>query len=221
MRRSVQKPRESAEKPDREIPKPTNPYALALITATLAGFFSVVGGYLTANFQARHAIPHKQLEYRVSAYSAFLDKTNRNKEPAISQILNIGTIVDHLTTDGEIQAFEDRIAELLTKYDVQELHWKLNADLNILRLHGSNRVVRICEDLLKALLLRDSEIIWADDTSEVVALHESWKVEQGEVIAYGWAVRVSEEERLMIITIAKLMQALIQQLRIEIHDSLI
>ncbi len=196
---------------------PPNPYVMAFLTATLAGLFSVIGGYFTAGFQARQAIAQKQLEYRVGAYTAFLDKTDRNKAPAISQILNIGTMADHLATDGEIQAFEDRIAELLKKNDAQDLYWQLNADLNVLRLHGSARVAKICDDLLKALLLRDHEINWTDYPPEVTAFHDRWKMAQKKGIAYGWEERVSADERLMIVTIAKLTQILIQQLRTEIH----
>jgi hypothetical protein len=192
---------------------------VALLTATLAGLFSVIGGYFTAGFQAKHAVAQKKLEYRVGAYRAFLDKTDRSNAPGISQLLSIGAMADHLATDGEIQAFEDRIATLLKEHDSQDLYWQLNADLNILRLHGSERVAEICDDILKALLLRDEEIDWTNYSPEVVALHDRWKVSQEKGVAYGWEERVSGEERLMIVSIAKLTQVLIEQLRSEIQGT--
>jgi hypothetical protein len=196
-----------------------NPYLLAVLTATLAGIFSVVGGYFTAEFQAKQAIAQKQNDYRVIAYTGFLDRTDRSKAPAISQLLSIGSMADRLATDGEIQAFEDRIASLLKKYDAQNIYWQLNADLNILRLHGSSRVSEICDDILKSLLLRDSEINWAAYPQNIVAFHEIWKVAQEKGTAYGWEERVTSDERLMIVTISKLTQALIEQLRAEIHST--
>jgi hypothetical protein len=198
---------------------PLNPYFFAVFTATLAGIFSVVGGCFTAEFQAKQAIVQKRNDYRVMAYTGFLDRTDRSKPPAISQLLSIGSMADHLVTDGEIQAFEDRIASLLKKYDVQDIYWQLNADLNILRLHGSSRVSEICDDILKSLLLRDSEINWAAYPQNIVAFHDVWKIAEEKGTADAWEERVTSDERLMIVTISKLTQVLIEQLRAEIHST--
>lgn len=196
-----------------------NPYIMALITATFAGLFSAAGGYFVAGFQAKNAIAQKQIEYRIEAYTDFLEKTDRNQAPALRQILSIGSMADHLATDSEIQAFETRIALLLRKYDLQELYWQLNADLNILRLHGSDRTSKICDDLLMALLLRSSEVKWADYPSDIVTFHNQWKTAQENGIAYGWDECISGDERLMIIIVAKLTQILVKQLRDEIRAS--
>lgn len=198
---------------------PPNPYFFAVFTATLAGIFSVVGGYFTAESQAKQVIAQRQHDHRVMAYTGFLDRTDRSKTPAISQFLSIGSMADHLATDGEIQAFDDRIASVLKKYDAQNIYWQLNADLNILRLHGSSRVSEICDDILKSLLLRDSEINWAAYPLNIVVFHDVWKVAQEKGTAYGWEERVTSDERLMIVTISKLTQALIEQLRAEIHGT--
>ncbi len=216
-RTSLRQSRSKRDEPRNTKAVQPNPYLMALLTATLAGLFSVLGGYFAASFQAKHAIAQKQIEYRVEAYGAFLDKTDRNKAPALSQIISIGAMADHLATDSEIQAFEDRIALLLKKYDAQDLYWQLNADLNILRLHGSDRVSKICDDLLMALLLRDSEISWTDYPSDIVAFHNRWKTAQEKGTSYGWEERVSGDERLMIIMVAKLTQVLVKQLSNEIH----
>jgi hypothetical protein len=190
---------------------------MILVTAILTGLSSFVAGYFSANFQARQVVAQKQLEYKVGAYGAFLDKTDRSRAPSISQILSIGAMADHLATDAEIQAFENRIAGLLKKHDSQDLYWQVNSDLNVLRLHGSVRVAKTCDDILKALLLRDEEIDWADYPQEVTEFHNRWKMSEEKGITYAWEEKISGEERLMIVTIAKLTQVLIQQLRLEIH----
>lgn len=180
--------------------------------------FSIIGIYYTADFQAREAIAQKQFEYRVLAYSAFLEKTDHNKVPAISKILTIGSMADHLATDGEIQEFEDRMARFLKKHNAQDIYWQLNADLNSLRLHGTPRVAEICDDILKSLLLRDHEIIWSKYPVDLVSEHDSWSAAQDKGQADGWTERVSSDERLMIVMISKLTQALITQLHNEIHS---
>ncbi|HWV17462.1 MAG TPA: hypothetical protein VNZ68_02695 [Rhodocyclaceae bacterium] len=194
-----------------------HPYVMALVTAALAGLFSVIGSYYTTKFQMNQAVVQKQLECRVSAYTAFLEKIDRSRAPAISQILTIGSMAEHVATDSEIQAFEDRVFSLLTKHDAHDLYWQLNADLNILRLHGTKSVARTCDDILKVLLLRDHEIDWTQHSPEVAAFYKQWKVNQEQGTAYGWEERVSPEERLMIVMMAKLTEVLIAQLREEIH----
>lgn len=194
-----------------------NPYVMAVMTAALAGLFSVICGYFVAGFQARNTLAQKQYEYRASAYGAFLDKADRYSALAISQVLHIGAMAEHLATDSEIQEFENHSGELLSEHDGLDLYLKLNADLNLLRLHGSDRVSGICSDILKALTLQDDQIDWSLYPQDVVVLHDQWKAAQDNGIAYGWEERVSGDERLMIVTIAKLTQVLVQQLRLELR----
>lgn len=196
-----------------------NPYILALITAVLAGFFSIVGSYFTAKIQINQTVMEKQFEYKISAYTSFLEKVDRSKMPAISQVLTIGSIAGHLATDGEIQAFEDHIAELLSKHDIHDLYWQLNVDLNILKLHGTPRVAQICDDIMLILLLRHHEIDWSKYSVDVVNFYKRWQETQIQGIAYGWEARISSEERLMIIMMAKLTEVLIIQLRDEMHSA--
>jgi hypothetical protein len=159
---------------------------LALLTATLAGFFSLVGAYFGAGFHARHAVVQIQFTHRVEAYSAFLERIDRSRAPAISQLLSVGLMDKYVATDGEIQSFEDRIGELLKSHDVQELFWQLNGDANILRLHGSPRVAEICDDILTAIVLRDNEIDWAKYAPEVAEFYAERKFALNQGVAYGW-----------------------------------
>jgi len=211
--------RSSSSKSDRsKVPSTPNPYLLAVITAVLAGIFSVIGGYYTARFQAQEAIAQKQFEYRVLAYTTFLDKTEHSKAPAINQILTIGSMADHLATDVEIQEFEDRISALLKKHSLQDIYQQLNSDLNTLRLHGTPKVAAMCDDILKSLLLRDHAIDWGKYPSDIASSHEAWKENQENGRAYGWEELVSSDERLMLVTISKIFYMLIAQLRLEMHE---
>ena len=214
MARLTTKP---AKKGEAKVAGSPNAYAMAIFTAVLAGIFSVIGSYYTAELQEKQAITQKQFEYRVLAYTTFLDKTDHAKAHAINQILSIGSMANHLATDGEIQAFEDRIASFLKKHDAQDIYWQLNTDLNTLRLHGTPQVAEICDDILKSLLLRDHEIVWSKYPSDLVAIHDRWRTAQEKGDAYGWVERVAIDERLMIVMISKLTQVLIAQLRKEIH----
>ncbi len=135
------------------LPKQPNPYVMAVFTAVLAGAFSVLGTYFTAQFQAKHAIAQKQLEYRAQSYAAFLEKIDRSRSPEIGQLLSIGSLAERVATDSEIQNLEDQLAVLLRKAPIQDLYWKLNNDLNLVRLHGSDRVRRVCDLRLIGLLI--------------------------------------------------------------------
>ena len=190
---------------------------MAVMTAALAGLFSVIGAYFVAGVQARYALAQKQYEYRAIAYGAFLDKAGRYRAPAISQVLYIGAMAEHLATDSEIQEFENHIGEFLSEHGGFDLYWQLSEDLDMLRLHGSDRVSGICSDILHALTLRDDQIDWSLYPQNVVAFHDQWKAAQDQGIAYGWEERISADERLMIVTIAKLTQVLVQQLRLELR----
>ena len=193
---------------------------MAVLTAALAGLFSILGSYYTAKFQMTRAVGQKQLEYKISTYTAFLDKIDSPKTPATSQILTIGSMANHLSTDHEIQEFEAQISHVLANQDIQNLYWQLNSHLNTLRLLDAPRVARTCDDILKILLLRDHEIDWSKYSVDVADFYNRWKNAQVEGSAYGWKERVSPDDRLMVIMIAKLTEILIAQLRDEIHSTL-
>jgi len=199
------------------LPKQPNPYVIAVFTAVLAGAFSVLGTYFTAQFQAKYAIAQKQLEYRAQSYAAFLEKIDRSRSPEIGQLLSIGSLAERVATDSEIQTLEDQLAVLLRKAPIQDLYWKLNSDLNLVRLHGSNRVRRVCDDILKALALREFEIDWSVYPRDVSQLREKWAGIQKEGITYGWQPRISNDKRLMIIVVGKLFELLVTELRNELQ----
>lgn len=203
--------------PKPSLPKQPNPYAIAVFTAVFAGVFAVIGMYFTAQLQAKHAIAQKQLEYRAHAYTAFLEKMDRSRSPVIGQLLSIGSLAKMAATDSEIQDIEDQFAVLLRKAPLQDLYWQLNGDLNFIRLFGSNRVRRVCDDILKALALREDEIDWSVYPRDVAQFHAQWAEAEKEGIAYGWEPKISDDERLMIVVVGKLFELLVTELRNELR----
>lgn len=202
-----------------KVSQPPNPYALAIFTAVLSGILAVIGSVYTADFQAKQALLQKQFEYRVIAYTAFLDKIDNSKMPALSQMLNLGAMVAHLGTDADFQMFEDRVADLLKKNHSYDVYLQLNSDLNVLRMHGSMQVAEICDDLLKSLLLNDSQINWSKYPPEVLKIHDHWNNSQKTGSNYGVTERITSDERMMIVMTSKLTQILIKQLRNEMLDT--
>jgi hypothetical protein len=193
---------------------PANPYAMAVFTAALAGVFSIIGSYFGAGFQAHSAVMARQVEMRAEAYAAFFGRIDPQSSPQLSRLLNLGAAAEHLATDAVIQEFEAELADILHKANLQELHWQLNANLNVLRIHGSLPVNRMCDDLLRALILRDEEIDWTAYPDSLQAAHKAWKSEGRNTL--GWEPRVRDDQRLMIVSVAMLMRALVNQMQIEI-----
>lgn len=197
--------------------KQQNPYAMAAFTAVLAGIFSVVGSYFTTQIHTKYHIVQKQLEYREQAYLVFLEKIDRSRFPVLSQILNTGSLAERVATDSEIQNLEDRMADIFKKADIQDIYWQLNSDLNVLRLHGSTSVRRMCDDILKTLSLRDFEIDWTFYSAEASQFYAKWRDAESKGIPYGWEPKISDDERLMIVVIGKLFDLLIGELRNELQ----
>lgn len=190
-------------------------YIPAAITAILAGVFAIVANYFVANLASEHAIAQKQFEYRLESYAAFLKNIDQAASPTLSQLLSAGSMIQQLATDGDIQLFEDRVAELLTRQDIHHFHWQFTSAITPLRLIGSTRVNEICDDIQNALLQHDSDINWSAHTQEVRDFHDRWKLAQDSGSAYATDERIAGDDRLMIASVAKLMQTLIDQLRVE------
>lgn len=194
-----------------------NPYLVIVLAATLAAFFSVVGGYYAATVSARQAIAQKQFELRAAAYTVFIEHISPSKAPAISQLFNIGSMAGHLSTDEEIQIFEDQVVGLLRKFDAMDRYWQTNAALNLLRVHGTPRVHEICDDILKSLQFRTDEVDWRKYPPHVRVLHDELQFSKTNG-SYGWIERIDPEEWLMVIIISKLGELLVSQLWEEVHQ---
>lgn len=195
-----------------------NPYVIALATATLAGLFAVIGGYYAAKFQGHEAVVQKQLEYRVKAYESFLE-SDRVRSSSLSRLLNLGAMADRLATDAEFQAFETQAAALLKKVDTQDLHAQLNSECNLLRLHGSARVVTICDDLIRVWLVHDNEIEWSEYPIDVQSFRAKWEPSEHPGESYGVEPKLAAADRWRIFAFSKLRAILFERLRSEIQGS--
>ncbi len=217
MRRPRTRPADIEPASKKALVAAPNPYALAVATALLAAVLSVAGGYFTAGFQARHAVAQKQLEFKVGTYTAFLERIDHTKAPLLNAFLNVGRLLDMKgKTDGEIQISEDQLESLLRKSNLIDISLTLNSYFATLKLHGSKQVSKICDDILTELISGDENVDWSDYSQEARAYHSKWKQLQQDGIAYGWVPKISNEDRLMIHSVSKLMSLLNTQLRSEI-----
>jgi len=195
-----------------------NAYVMAVITAGLAAIFSVVGGYLLAHLQSKQVAVQRLHEHRLTAYDMFLQRIGAI--PGVSEILSAGALVSDLMTDSELEIFEDRSAKLLQAHHTQDLYWRLNAEMQMLRLHGTPQVRDICDDILRLLLMRHAEVRWDRYSPRLRASYRQSLSAQELGSAYGVTEQLTEDERLMIIMTPQLMQVLVDQLRAERHRTL-
>lgn len=202
---------------DRKTSSP-NAYVMAVITAGLAAAFSVAGGYLLAQLQSKHVAAQRLYEHRMTAYETFLQRIGA--VPGVSEILSAGAMVNDLMTDSELEIFEDRSAKLLQAHHTQDLYWRINAEMQLLRLHGTPQVRDICDDILKLLLMRHAEVRWNRYSPTLRAFYRQSLTAQEVGSAYGVTEQMTEDERLMIIMTPQLMQVLVDQLRAELHRTL-
>lgn len=194
---------------------PFHHYFTAIFTAILAGVFSIVASYFATSFSGERNTTQKLFEYRIESYVTFVRKTEQQESPALSRLLSFGSMIQHVVTDSEMQLFEDRATEFLEKYDTHHLYWQFDSAIRPLRLAGSTRVNKICNDIQLALMQHDDEVQWPDYSPEIAKRYDHWKSTQESGSAYAIEERISEEDRMMIVAVALLMQALIDQLRSE------
>lgn len=187
------------------------PYALAIF----AGIIAVLANHIAASHINEQALVQRQRELRTTSYSAFLEKIDHQASPEFSQLLRFSTKIENIATDSELQAFEDDAAELLKNHDIHELHWQFTSASVQLRLFGSQRVIEICNDIQKAILQNDYAIDWSLYSPEATSFHKHWKEAQESGSPYGTEEQISTDERLMIATVGKLIEALINQQRLE------
>jgi hypothetical protein len=197
--------------------KEVNPIYLAILTAVLSGILSISGFYYTSKIQTKSQLIQKRYEYKAIAYNTFLSAITKNKSPIIPQILSIGDLVRHVATDAEIQALEDKFESLVKLNYTYEISWQLESDFNVLRLHGSEKVKRYCDDILTILAHRQFSIDWSQYPKQLQLFRTKWIENQTEE-AYGYELKVSDDERIMMILLSATYRNLIDQLRHELHD---
>lgn len=199
-----------------ETPKnsPPNAYVMAVFTAGLAAAFSLVGGYSLAALQSEKIAIQRLHERRSIAYETFLQRIGA--VPGVGELLGTGAMVRDLMTDSELDMFEDRSAKLLQAHGTQDLYWRLNAEMQVLHLHGTPRVREICDDILKLLVLRHDAVRWSRYSPETRVFYQSSLGAQESGSGYGVTEQLTEDERLMILMTPLLTQVLVEQLRTEL-----
>jgi hypothetical protein len=197
--------------------KNPNPYLMAVMTAFLAGLISAASGYFISDLQAKHAIEAEQYEYRLKAYMSFLEKIDRKNSPFISQLFAIGDMAKHVATDSEIQAYEDKTHDILSKIKTEDVYCQLNNDFSILRMFGDKKTSQYCDDILLIVNYKIHLVEWKQYPLFVKHIYEKClKNEKG--IAHGYEARVSDEDRTMIIMLREIFNLLIEHIRHEIKN---
>jgi hypothetical protein len=192
---------------------------MAVFTAVVAAMLSVVGSSYASRAQLRQALMQKELDLRREVYLAFLAKVDRRSGPLMSEILGIGSLADRVTTDGSVQALEDRLDALLKGRQPQTLYVYLNSDLNMVRLAASGEVRILAEDLLSAVYQDFGSIQWTKHPPSIRQYYDHWSNVQREGIPYGWKERVSSDERLAVILTSRLFQDLLDAMAKEVGYS--
>ncbi len=211
--------REALDEMNNKTKESPNLYLLAFFTALFAGLFSIVGNYYLSKDQIKQVLPEKDLDLRKEVYLSFLSKIDKSNDPVISEMLNIGPFADKVGTDSQIQDLEDKLHNILSRNDTYDIYWRLNSDLNILRLRASDRVKIRADDLLNALSLNFDAIQIKNHSAEVQAYYKKWWEIQREGIPYGFEEKITLEERFSIIISGKLLQSLIQAMNEEINTT--
>ena len=196
-----------------------NPYLLAFFTALFAGLFSIVGIYYLSKIHINHMLLEKDLDLKKEMYLSFINKIDKNNDPIISELLSIGPLADNVNTDGEIQNFEDKLYNILSRNSTYDIYWRLNSDLNIIRLRASDRVKTRADDLLNTLILNFNEVQIKKHSPEIQAYYSKWWEIQRDGIAYGYEERITSEQRFSIIISSKLLQSLIQAMNEELGNA--
>lgn len=191
---------------------------ISTLTALLAAVLSIIGFHFTSRIEAENDRKQKQFEYKVAAYQIFLGSVSRTQSPIIAEILSIGELTQQVATDSQIQTLEDSFEKLVKLNHEYQISLQLNNDFNILRLHGSEAVLRNCDDILAVLALREYTVDWKKYPTELQTLHKNWLEIQKNGMAYGWDAKVSSDERLMFVLLSSLYRNLLGQLRREIQS---
>lgn len=198
-----------------------NPYIIAILTAVLAAILSVVGGYFTSKIQTENAILEKQFEYRASAYNSFLESVTPEKSPMLAKMLSLGKEMNFVHTDGEVQSLENESEKLMKEYYASDLAWKLDYHFNILRVHGSEKVRKYCDDINLVLNKSEYQVDWSKYSPKIQKEYAYWaeisKTEANPADDYV-DPKIMSQERMMIEMSSVLYAALIEQLNSELHS---
>ncbi|EIK0772774.1 hypothetical protein [Vibrio harveyi] len=189
-------------------------YIIVIVTAILSGVISTAGVYITAPFQTKQIIKQKDYDNRVKAYNSFLEKMNTSSSSTYFSLISINQLVVNVNTDLSMQKLERKFVELSEINENYELFFSLMSHLQILQLHGSEKVERYTNDLISVLLGNQDTVDWEKHTSTVRDIRNRFLDNDNPKI--GWEPKVTDEERAKFIILSSQYVELIQQLKSEL-----
>lgn len=198
--------------------KAPNPYALAAFTAVIAAVFAMLGGWFAARQQLNNLLLEERLQSRRRAYETFVEQVSRGNSPTLSALLNLGAMADRVTTDSEVQALENQFAVVARSVDDLSTYVQLSSDLSIVRLHGSENVNRIADDLLSVAVMKYDEVDTSRYPEDFQEYWNRWKAIQDRGVEYGWEASVRKEARFSSIIAARLYRHLLDVIRQELRE---
>jgi len=198
---------------------PLHPYFIAIVTAVLAGLFSIIGNYFAAQYQLTNITKQQQIQSRFDIYRYFLESLNTSPSNELSALLYIGGIARHAATDYEIQNVEDRFQQLIYSHSISEIYEYINNKLNVLLAFASPDVKNYCKDIIMLLSTNDAaSITWSKYPQSIQDYFYRWKLNTREGQAYGWESKITDDERLSIIMTSALFSGLLDEINKELFE---
>lgn len=195
-----------------------NPYLLALFTAALAGIFSFAGSWYVSGKQIEAIVIEERLSSRRLAYQSFIESVTHDSSPLLNRLLHIGSMADSVATDSEVQALEDEFAVVVQQLYTFDTYTKLSSDLAIVRIHGSEAINRIADDLLYVVSFHHYKVDVKNYPESFQNYWISWNDAQKNTNYLGWEPKISGEERFTAVISARLFSYLLETIRQELQD---
>ena len=100
------------------------------------------------------------------------------------------------------------------------MYLQLSSDLGVVRLHGSEKVNRIADDLLATVALKYHDVDLDSYPPQFVSYWEYWKaLQKSDGVAIGWEPKVSPDERFTAIIASRLFSHLLETIREELRQN--
>ena len=104
----------------------------------------------------------------------------------------------------------------LYSYDT---YLQLSSDFGVVRLHGSEQVNKIADDLLATVAFKHYEVDLESYPPQFVSYWKQWKLlQEGDHVVIGWEPRVSSDERFAAIAASHLFSYLLETIRRELRQ---
>jgi hypothetical protein len=185
----------------------------------LAGIISIAGSWYISSRQIDALVLEERLSARREAYQSLVENLGQKESPQLSELMRLGSLAGRAVSDAEIQELEDRISIVVGRLHSYDTYIQLSSHLGVVRLHGSEEVNKIADDLLTIVAFRYYEVDLDRYPRDLVESWERWKFLQKEGISYGWETKVSPDERFTMIAASLLFDYLLESIRSELRQA--